>query len=47
MDESSLWYPVKDKFDLQQDTAATAGMDPAEFAKRLADQILVYRKGTV
>ena len=37
LDNSSLWYPVNDNFEKEQHKAATTGMDPADFAKSLAD----------
>jgi 1-acylglycerone phosphate reductase len=45
--ESSLWYPIKDNFEKEQEKAATTGMDPADFAKSLADRTVVRRKDTV
>jgi 1-acylglycerone phosphate reductase len=45
--ESSLWYPISDDFEKEQEKAATTGMDPADFAKRLADAVILSRKDTV
>ncbi|PVH92561.1 putative short chain dehydrogenase/reductase [Periconia macrospinosa] len=45
--EGSLWYPVKDKYEIEQEKAATTGMDPAAFAVQLANQTLHSRKDTV
>jgi 1-acylglycerone phosphate reductase len=47
LDETSLWYPVKDKFDSEQEKAATTGMDPASFAKRLTEQTLIKPADTI
>jgi len=46
LDNSSLWYPVNDNFE-EQHKAATTGMDPADFAKSLADQMTGRHKDTI
>lgn len=46
LDELSLWYPVNDNFEKEQEKAATTGMDPADFAKNLVDKTL-RRKDTI
>jgi len=47
LEEKSFWYPVKDKFDLEQEKAATTGMDSGDFAKRLADKTLINPANTI
>jgi 1-acylglycerone phosphate reductase len=47
LDSSSLWYPVNDNFEKELHKAMTTGMEPADFAKRLADQTIERRRDTV
>lgn len=47
LNEKSLWFPIKNDYEYQQEKAATTGMDPTSFAKRLADQILGHHKDSV
>lgn len=47
LDESSLWYPVKDAYEAEQEKAATTGMDPAEFANDLTGRILGRHQDTI
>ncbi|KAF1949667.1 short chain dehydrogenase/reductase [Byssothecium circinans] len=45
--ENSLWYPIKDNYEKEQEKTATTGTDPAKFAIQLADRILINRKDIV
>ncbi|CAI6288090.1 unnamed protein product [Periconia digitata] len=47
LEEGSLWYPVKENYEKEQEKAATTGMAPAAFAVQLADQTLNSRRDTV
>jgi 1-acylglycerone phosphate reductase len=47
LENNSLWYPINDNFVKEQNKAATTGMNPAEFAKRLADETIDRHKDTV
>ncbi len=47
LSKDSLWYPVRDNYEIRQEKAATTGMDPAVFAKQLADRTLSTWKHTV
>jgi 1-acylglycerone phosphate reductase len=47
LDKDSLWYPIRDSYEREQEKAATTGMDPTEFAMRLLDRTLVGRKDVV
>jgi 1-acylglycerone phosphate reductase len=47
LNENSLWYPIKDNYEREQEKAATTGMDPANFAKRLAHQTIGRRNDIV
>lgn len=47
LEESSLWYPVRDTFDKAQLDSATTGMAPEDFARGLADRTIGRTKEVI